>query len=137
MSALLWAAQKGRVDVVKLLVDANANLDLVNEDGNSALHFAVLLGSVRHFYIEMVTVLVDAKANLDLVNEVGWSALHYAAAKGFVDVVTVLVAAKANLDLVNKDGKTALEEARDCQEGAWEKVVELLGKHEGGKGSAL
>mmetsp|Transcript_9268 Transcript_9268/g.18636 ORF Transcript_9268/g.18636 Transcript_9268/m.18636 type:complete len:136 (-) Transcript_9268:428-835(-) len=120
MSALLWAAQKGRVDVVKLLVDANANLDLVNEDGNSALHFAVLLGSVRHFYIEMVTVLVDAKANLDLVNEVGWSALHYAAAKGSVKMVTILVAAKANLDLVNKvsaSGVTAvclLEKSLTC-----------------------
>ena len=34
-------------------------------------------------------------------------------------------------------GRTPLEEARKYKQGAWKKVVELLGKHEGGKGSAL
>jgi hypothetical protein len=32
-------------------------------------------------------------------------------------------------------GRTPLEEAREHKKGAWEEVVELLDKHEGGKGS--
>jgi len=31
MSALLWAAQEGHAEVVKVLVDAKANLDLVDK----------------------------------------------------------------------------------------------------------
>mmetsp|Transcript_33506 Transcript_33506/g.61257 ORF Transcript_33506/g.61257 Transcript_33506/m.61257 type:complete len:88 (-) Transcript_33506:369-632(-) len=62
--ALHKAARVGSPDVVKALVDAEAEIDLVDADGRSALHHAAERGSA-----EMVKVLVDAKANLDLVEK--------------------------------------------------------------------
>lgn len=39
-TALQVAAHLGRVEVVKILLQANANIDLRDEEGDAALHYA-------------------------------------------------------------------------------------------------
>ena len=41
-TALMVAAKEGNVDIVKLLVDAGAIVDVSDEDGRSAVHFAAM-----------------------------------------------------------------------------------------------
>jgi uncharacterized protein len=56
---------------VKALIEAKANIDLVNEDGQSALIMAALIGLV-----EITEALLKAGADLDLVeSEDGLTAL--------------------------------------------------------------
>ena len=39
-TALQVASHQGHKEIVKLLIDAGANLDICDEDGDQALHFA-------------------------------------------------------------------------------------------------
>ncbi|TFK20296.1 ankyrin, partial [Coprinopsis marcescibilis] len=44
-TALMMAAEQGNIDVVRLLVDAGANVDAHDEQGDSALTLAATRGS--------------------------------------------------------------------------------------------
>jgi ankyrin repeat protein len=65
-SALMLAAQLGRVEIVALLLDAGARIDYVDRTRNSACHVAV-----NERRIEVVELLVARNANLWLRNVLG------------------------------------------------------------------
>ena len=99
---LLWAARRGRLKVVKLLLDARVDADLQDKDGNTALLWAASEG-----HKDVIQLLLDAAANVDIQNKYGDTGLLRAALNGHVDAVKVLLEAKA-VDVKNKLGKTAL-----------------------------
>lgn len=61
-TALISASKKGHVEIVKLLLAANATLDAVETDGYTALMFAGKRG-----HTETVKTLLDAGADMDTV----------------------------------------------------------------------
>jgi len=63
---LISAASFNKSEIAKVLIDANANLSLKNNDGATALHSAAFFGR-----IEIVQMLIDAKADKTIRNNFG------------------------------------------------------------------
>lgn len=114
------AALMGHVEIVKLFIEAGANVNYVREEG-TPLHYAVrgdgmpahISGeSLRH--AEVVKVLIDAGTDLSLTDDPkssnyhGWTPLMTAACYGRVEIARILIEAGANMDAKDKSGKTPL-----------------------------
>ncbi|KAF5345108.1 hypothetical protein D9756_011471 [Leucocoprinus leucothites] len=119
-NALHHAAESGHTEIVKVLAELKADLNLqsesdvlstapnidsicLDEDGWTALHFAA-----RDRHTETVKVLAELKADLNLQKKDGSTALHLAARHGHTETIKVLAELKADLNLQNKNGWTAL-----------------------------
>lgn len=63
---LITAASFGKIDIAKVLIEANADLTLKNNDGATPLHVAAFFGR-----IEIVQMLIDAKADKNAKNNFG------------------------------------------------------------------
>ena len=97
-TALILAASNGHSECVDLLIDAHADLNLVNKFGKTAL---VL--SAENGFVDIVNSLVCAGANVNLVSKRGLSAIMLAAAKGHYDIVKLLSQYGADIYQENKD----------------------------------
>jgi ankyrin repeat protein len=102
-TALIYAAEMNRIEIVKELVRAGVTLDVQNADGKTALIFAVVRNR-----IEVVKELVRAGAALDVQNNDGQTALMNAAVLNRIEMVKELMPAGAALDVQNKNGMTGL-----------------------------
>ncbi|KAK7402477.1 hypothetical protein QQX98_011778 [Neonectria punicea] len=72
-SALEVACAKGRTEVVKILLDADANVSIAGKDGWPPLHSAS-----RNGHIEVVKLLIEKDASVIVIDEDGWTLLHLA-----------------------------------------------------------
>jgi uncharacterized protein len=88
MSALHWAAERGDVELAKMLVTAGANVKAVTRVGHyTPLHVAAKSGSAA-----VVALLLEAGADVDARTTTGGTTpLHLAAAAGNVEVLTALL----------------------------------------------
>jgi ankyrin repeat protein len=89
-SALISAAQLGFADIVRALIEANADIDHVNGRGWTALITAVVLGNGGKAHIETVDALVAARADGGIKDRQGKTAIDYARARGYADMVRIL-----------------------------------------------
>lgn len=138
MTPLMAAAERGRVEVVKLLVEKRASLEITDPSGWTALMHAVqgqrpdavslLLessaavnavakadGGVTPLMLaagaarpELCDALLAAGASVGLRDEEGRRPLHYAAKKGNNGALLSLLRAKAKVEDRTVDGLTAL-----------------------------
>jgi ankyrin repeat protein len=72
-TALIWAAEKGHLDVAQLLLDRGAAIDKTANTGSTALIEAAKKG-----HLDVARLLLDRGAELDKDNCFGWSALMQA-----------------------------------------------------------
>ena len=79
------AAQDGNIDVVRMLLGAGADTNIMNKDGRTPLHCAAWGGRTDH-----VRLLLDAGADINLMSNKGKTPLHYAEEKGHTDIVALL-----------------------------------------------
>lgn len=109
-TALHLAAFFGHPDVVRLLVDAGADIESVADNPSKVqpLHSAVAGRS-----LEVVDVLFGAGAGVDARQTGGFTPLMGAAAGGSTELVTRLLEAGADGSARTDDGKTALDLARE------------------------
>ena len=103
VTALHVAAEKGHVEVVRLLLEAGAKQDAVDSNGATALHRAAKRG-----HSEVVRLLLEAGADTGRTNDVTVTALHLAARGGHLEVVRLLLETGAKQDVVDSNGKTVL-----------------------------
>jgi hypothetical protein len=113
------AASDGNAEQLKQLLDeADVDADQADEEGRTALHFAVGYGE-----IECAKLLINAKANVDIKDSNQNTPLHYAAGYGQADSVKLLLDSGADKSLKNADEKTAFEVAELNEQAD---VMELL-----------
>ena len=106
MTPLMQAALMAETTFVQILLEAGADVDLVNNDMNNALWFACVSESV-----EILALLIEHGININNSNVNGATSLLYAASAGKYAVVKTLVEAGADLSLQTLDGFTALDSA--------------------------
>jgi ankyrin repeat protein len=105
-SALHVAAASGDAKVVKLLLEAGANVNARNPTG-SALARAAQQGNA-----EIVRLLLQAGADVEAKDDSGWTPLFSAAMTGGAETVEVLLRAGVNINARANNGWTALKEAQ-------------------------
>jgi ankyrin repeat protein len=86
MSALMYSSLKGHDKIVKLLIDADANVNALSSSGSTALMFAAYGGDVK----SINELLKKANTNSDVQASNGMTALILAINEGHTDVVKVL-----------------------------------------------
>jgi hypothetical protein len=92
-TALMLAVSHGRLDMVKLLVDAGADLNVRDEDGSTALMCAA-----EHGYMEMVKYLMAQQdSDLTAKDNDGLTALAVAMEAGHRDIGVVIYAGMSPL----------------------------------------
>ncbi len=94
MTALHWAAERGRLDIASALLTAGASPSAVTRlGGYQPLHLAA-----RGGHDGVVAALLRAGASAGAVTTTGATALHFAASSGSVAAVKALMAAGAEVD---------------------------------------
>jgi uncharacterized protein len=100
---LVLAARTNDVERANRALQANINIDLKNEDGYTALMYAVNSGS-----IDVAKVILDHKARINLQDRDGYTALMIAAFRGNGEMVDFLLKYKPDVHLRHRSGRTAL-----------------------------
>ena len=113
-----WSASYAadRLVCLRLLLDAGANLEAVDCNGHTPLHWCAT--EVRN--VEIVSSLVEAGANVNAAADLGKTALHFAASTGALACVKVLLAAGADINVRSNSGLTPFDYAisHNCRR-AW------------------
>uniref|UniRef100_A0A8C6DJ33 E3 ubiquitin-protein ligase MIB2 n=1 Tax=Moschus moschiferus TaxID=68415 RepID=A0A8C6DJ33_MOSMO len=119
-TALQMAAYLGQVELVRLLLQAQAGVDLPDEEGNTALHYAALGNQP-----EAARVLLSSGCGANALNSIRSSALHVAVQRGFLEVVKVLCERGCDVNLPDAHADTPLHCAISAGTGA-SGIVEVL-----------
>lgn len=98
---LIWAVSEGYHDIALTLIEAGANLDAQNRDGNTAL-----LRAACENRAELASVLIKVGAKLDVQNHDGYTALILARRRDNKAIVDLLRTAGADPSLVTRLGTT-------------------------------
>ena len=94
-TALIAAAHLGHDEVVKLLIDAGAPLDHVNNLGWTALIESIVLGQGGPRHVATLAALVRAGANVNLADRNGQSPLQLARQRRYQAMIAILEQAGA------------------------------------------
>ncbi|WP_264686539.1 ankyrin repeat domain-containing protein [Wolbachia endosymbiont (group B) of Rhopobota naevana] len=117
---LHFAASSNKFDIVKFLLDKNANIKAKDVYGNTPLHVAAQYDSK----LEIVEFLLDKNASgINDVNNNGSTPLHLAIQGNKPSTVKLLLNKGANINAKDKDGKTPLDLA--VQEG-YTDIVQII-----------
>jgi ankyrin repeat protein len=135
-TALIIAASRNEVNIVRGLLAADANIDMADFGGWKALPVAIskthhetvkiligagaeieapnphgrppLMLALKNSDRGSIQALVDANADVNIAIEAGLTALHIAASKGDVETLEIFMKAGADRDAIATDGSTAL-----------------------------
>lgn len=91
LAILHRAAQNGKGEIVKLLIDAGADVNGMTRGGRTPLHFAA-----KHNKIETVRILLEEGADVNATSVRDESPLHIAAHNDNVEMLDLLVEAGAD-----------------------------------------
>jgi ankyrin repeat protein len=80
LTALLFAARQGEIETVKALLDAKADINAVDSDGNNALVLAIL-----NTHYDLTQLLIDRGADVNIAAKNGRTALYSAVEMHDVD----------------------------------------------------
>lgn len=113
------AAQTGKIETLRALLESKAKTEVRTPDGKTPLMFAAGWGDPQK-----VKALLDAGARTDARATDGWNALMWAAARGEAASLKLLLDAGADVQASNKWRQTALMHA--ARTGSLERVNMLL-----------
>lgn len=100
--ALKQSVVHGHEDILKLLINAKAGLELIDDLGRTALMYV-------DYKTSMLDSLVIGGANINHQDINGETLLMLASGSGHIHIVEKLIDYNANINLLNNDGKTALD----------------------------
>ena len=85
MTSLHWASYHGHTDIMTLLVEHKANLNITNKKGNTPLVFAAVNNQMA-----IVRRLVDARSDITIGGQENKTASEFAKQCGNLDIVEYL-----------------------------------------------
>ena len=91
---LMKACKEEKIDIVKRLIKAGANVNIKDNVGMTALGYACFVGN-----LEIVNTLIAAGADINTHNILGAPAMAIAMGKGNKNIVNVLLAAGADVNI--------------------------------------
>jgi len=94
MTALHWAAHRGDLDMIEVLVYAGSNLEATTR----VAEYTPLLIAARTGHGDAAVLLIDAGANPNVATTTGVTPLHLAAGAGQTQAVEALLAAGADVE---------------------------------------
>jgi uncharacterized protein len=89
-TALIAAAHRGHVEIVRALIAAKAPLDHVNNLGWTALLEAIVLGNGGTRHTAVVAALVEAGADVNIADRHGTTPLGHARRRGYSQIARIL-----------------------------------------------
>ncbi len=101
-TALTYAARRD-TDIVRILIDAGADVNCADVHGNSALMWATNAG-----HIDIVRLLLEQGADVNHADNNGNTALIWAARHGHEDIARMLIGHGADINHTDNNGDTAL-----------------------------
>ncbi|XP_033764387.1 E3 ubiquitin-protein ligase MIB2-like isoform X2 [Pecten maximus] len=123
-TALHLACYEGHSQIVTLLLEHKADLDLKDGEGDSALHYAAFGKET-----ETMKQLLDKGAKVNIVNKAGHSPLHISIGKACVEAVQVLVQFGSDVNIKASDGDTTMHDAVQQKNGQPEIMEAVLKSH--------
>uniref|UniRef100_A0ABM0LU22 Uncharacterized protein LOC100376500 n=1 Tax=Saccoglossus kowalevskii TaxID=10224 RepID=A0ABM0LU22_SACKO len=119
-SPLLVASEQGHIDIVKILLQHNARVDVFDEHGKAALHLAAENG-----HVEVADILLWHKAFVNAKSKLGVTPLHLGAQNGYNKLIKLLIEThNATIDALSLAKQTPLHMA--AQNGQLEVCETLL-----------
>ena len=106
MTVLMVAAVNDLLDAARLFFEFNANPNVTDKGGGTAVHYAV-----QEENVALTRLLVKHEADLNVQAVDGDTALHLATAKGDMANLRILLEAGAEVDIAEKRGCTAAKVA--------------------------
>lgn len=111
-TALMWAADNGKLDCLDYLIAKGANLEATQGDGCTAFMLAAgCSGGNKHGKLDCLDHLIAKGANVNATWGYGWTALMGAAQNGKLDLLEHLIAKGADVNAQCNDKATALHGA--------------------------
>jgi ankyrin repeat protein len=137
-TALHLAARNGNLEIVKLLLDKNAKIDIEDKDGLTAIQsifmstnpnmeifkvlfdlgttsiddvkkMASIYNAARYDHFETLKMLLEyGLGNINGQDREGWSPLHWASANNNFPIAQLLLNNGCKIDIKEKDGVTSL-----------------------------
>lgn len=117
------AAESGYAQIVQVLIDAKADINALDDYGESAV-----MRAARSEKPEVLSLLVKAKAELNTQNARGENALIMAATNHSPAMVKDLVNGGANVTLKTTDGNTAVMSAALTNMSESAEIISILAK---------
>ncbi|MEM7617699.1 MAG: ankyrin repeat domain-containing protein, partial [Pseudomonadota bacterium] len=102
-SPLIKAVSKEYYDIVNILMERGADLDVTNKKGETVLHIASRLGNQ-----EIIELILDKKRILDKTDYEGKTALHTAVVNGKKNIALMLIIKGAPVNMNDLFGMTPL-----------------------------
>jgi len=126
MTALMHASSLGYPNIVRVLLDAKADPNLISNESRTAIIYASESGKKNA--IPTMQLLINGKGSLDIRNrnESGQTAVMLAFSKGANDIAKYLIEAKSDVNIRDSNGDSLLHQAMNGGKGEF---VKLLVKH--------
>lgn len=102
-SLLHAVVERGRIRILKSLLEERANVDCRDEFNRTLLHI-----SCEFNQVEMVQMLLDALANPELRDSLGKTPIHIAAKSSIAQILIDLVSSRVDLDVSDDSEMTSL-----------------------------
>lgn len=108
-TALMEAADAGDTAAVKFLLDKGADIEVANDDGDTAFVMACISERSRmERKEECVRFFISKGVNIERIDHEGKTPLMRAVGEGVTEVVEILLNAGANVNVQDDQGETAL-----------------------------
>ena len=98
---LCVASIKGKIEIVRALIEAGADINKVDGYKSAPIHYACIKGKIN-----TLRVLIEAGADVNKVDERGRTSLHIASGEGDIPMVNMLIEAGADVNIVDELSKT-------------------------------
>ncbi|XP_063397223.1 uncharacterized protein LOC134681515 [Mytilus trossulus] len=102
-SPLHIACFMGRIDIVRCLLDNNADINITKEDGTTPLSYACEVG-----HTDVVKMLLERKPNVDACDDDGFTPLIKSCLNNHTSIVKLLIEHKPDINARTVDGGSAL-----------------------------